>query len=37
MSESLPPLKRIVDEGLLIAVSAARMAVKNEIIVGVFR
>lgn len=37
MSASLPPLKRIVDEGLLIALSAVRMAVKNDIIIGALR
>ena len=37
MSDSLPPLKRIVDEGLLIALSAVRMAVKNDIIIGALR
>lgn len=37
MSSSLPPLKRIVDEGLLIALSAVRMAVKNDIIIGALR
>ena len=37
MSPSLPPLKRMVDEGLLIAVSAVRMAVKNDIIIGALR
>jgi hypothetical protein len=30
----VPPLARIVDEGLLIALSAVRMAVKNDIIVS---
>lgn len=34
MSAAVPPVKRIVDEGLLIALSAVRMAVKNDIIVG---
>lgn len=37
MSDTLPPLKRIVDEGLLIALSAVRMAVKNDIIIGALR
>ncbi len=32
-----PPIRRIVDEGLLIAISAVRMAVKNAIIVGALR
>jgi hypothetical protein len=31
---AVPQVKRIVDEGLLIALSAVRMAVKNGIIVG---
>lgn len=31
------PIERIVDEGLLIALSAVRMAVKNDIIVGALR
>lgn len=30
----MPPLSRIVDEGLLIALSAVRMAVKNDIIMA---
>lgn len=34
VSAAPPPLKRIVDDGLLIAISAVRMAVKNDIIVG---
>jgi hypothetical protein len=33
----LPDLERMVEEGLLIAVSAVRMAVKNNIIVGALR
>lgn len=37
MNAALPPLQRIVDEGLLIAISAVRMAVKNDIIVGALR
>jgi len=31
---AVPPLARIVDEGLLIALSAVRMAVKNDIIIS---
>jgi len=31
------PIDRIVDEGLLIALSAVRMAVKNDIIIGALR
>jgi len=31
------PVERVVDEGMLIATSAVRMAVKNRIIVGVLR
>ena len=30
----VPPISRIVDEGLLIALSAVRMAVKNDVIVA---
>lgn len=37
VSPELPDLERTVDEGLLIAVSAVRMAVKNDIIVGALR
>ncbi|TFB67661.1 hypothetical protein [Cryobacterium sp. Hz9] len=37
MIAELPDLERTVDEGLLIAVSAVRMAVKNDIIVGALR
>ena len=37
MNSELPDLERTVDEGLLIAVSAVRMAVKNDIIVGALR
>jgi len=37
MSVELPDLERTVDEGLLIALSAVRMAVKNDIIVGALR
>lgn len=37
MNAELPDLERMVDEGLLIALSAVRMAVKNDIIVGALR
>ncbi|MBC7442798.1 MAG: hypothetical protein H7311_09805 [Ramlibacter sp.] len=37
VSAALPPIKRIVEEGLLIALSAVGMAVKNDIIVGALR
>ena len=37
MIAELPDLERTVDEGLLIALSAVRMAVKNDIIVGALR
>ncbi|MDJ0348863.1 hypothetical protein [Cryobacterium sp. PH29-G1] len=37
MNAELPDLERTVDEGLLIALSAVRMAVKNDIIVGALR
>lgn len=37
VNAELPDLERTVDEGLLIAVSAVRMAVKNDIIVGALR
>lgn len=37
MNAELPELERTVDEGLLIALSAVRMAVKNDIIVGALR
>jgi hypothetical protein len=33
----LAPIERVVDEGVLIAKSAVRMAVKNELIVGALR
>lgn len=37
VSSVAPPFERIVDDGLLIALSAVRMAVKNDIIVGALR
>jgi hypothetical protein len=37
VNAELPDLERTVEEGLLIALSAVRMAVKNDIIVGALR
>ena len=37
MNAELPDLERMVDEGVLIALLAVRMAVKNDIIVGALR
>ena len=36
-ADGSPKLSRIVDEGLLIALSAVRMAIKNRLIVGALR
>ena len=35
--ETVPPVQRIVDEGLLVAISGIRMAVKNRMIVAALR